>query len=101
MTAGCPVRMSEKHLRFVIGPAASGICHVSQVPPYHSQKARFLRMRTWHPAVMPSADTTEAGKTARRWIEEQVRSRCRAEQPARYSDTAVVEIPDRRSIFAP
>ncbi|CAI9617926.1 unnamed protein product [Staurois parvus] len=39
MTAGCPVRMSEKHLRFVIGPAASGICHVSQVPPYHSQKA--------------------------------------------------------------
>ncbi|CAI9620737.1 unnamed protein product [Staurois parvus] len=38
MTAGCPVRMSEKHLLFVIGPAASGICHVSQVPPYHSQK---------------------------------------------------------------
>ncbi|CAI9531457.1 unnamed protein product [Staurois parvus] len=30
-----------------------------------------------------------------------IRSRCRAEQPARYSDTAVVEIPDRRSIFAP
>ncbi|CAI9599879.1 unnamed protein product, partial [Staurois parvus] len=29
MTAGCPVRMSEKHLHFVIGPAASGICHVS------------------------------------------------------------------------
>ncbi|CAI9552268.1 unnamed protein product [Staurois parvus] len=42
MTAGCPVRMSEKHLRFVIGPAASGICHVSQVPPYHSQKAPLL-----------------------------------------------------------
>ncbi|CAI9584197.1 unnamed protein product, partial [Staurois parvus] len=42
MTAGCPVRMSEKHLRFVIGPAASGICHVSQVPLYHSQKAPFL-----------------------------------------------------------
>ncbi|CAI9547606.1 unnamed protein product [Staurois parvus] len=34
--------MSEKHLRFVIGPAASGICHVSQVPPYHSQKAPLL-----------------------------------------------------------
>ncbi|CAI9619837.1 unnamed protein product [Staurois parvus] len=42
MTAGCPVCMSEKHLRFVIGPAASGICHVSQVPPYHSQKALLL-----------------------------------------------------------
>ncbi|CAI9538509.1 unnamed protein product, partial [Staurois parvus] len=28
MTAGCPVRMSEKHLLFVIGPAASGICRV-------------------------------------------------------------------------
>ncbi|CAI9541409.1 unnamed protein product, partial [Staurois parvus] len=42
MTAGCPVRMSEKHLRFVIGLAASGICHVSQVPPYHSQKAPLL-----------------------------------------------------------
>ncbi|CAI9623221.1 unnamed protein product [Staurois parvus] len=38
MTARCPVRMSEKHLCFVIGPVASGICHVSQVPPYHSQK---------------------------------------------------------------
>ncbi|CAI9601560.1 unnamed protein product [Staurois parvus] len=35
------------------------------------KKHRFLRMRTWHPAVMPSAHTTEAGKTARRWIEEQ------------------------------
>ncbi|CAI9549633.1 unnamed protein product, partial [Staurois parvus] len=55
----------------------------------------FLRMRTWHPAVKPSADTTEARKTARRWIEEQVRSRYRAERPARYSDTAAVEIPDR------
>ncbi|CAI9569511.1 unnamed protein product, partial [Staurois parvus] len=42
MTARCPVRMSEKHLRFVIGPAASGICHVSQVQPYHSQKAPLL-----------------------------------------------------------
>ncbi|CAI9579094.1 unnamed protein product [Staurois parvus] len=42
MTAGCPVRMSEKHLRFVIGLAASGICHVSQVPPYHSLKAPLL-----------------------------------------------------------
>ncbi|CAI9612865.1 unnamed protein product, partial [Staurois parvus] len=52
-------------------------------------------MRTWHPAVKSSAHTTEAGKTARRWIEEQVRSRCRAERPARYSDTAAVEIPDR------
>ncbi|CAI9531986.1 unnamed protein product, partial [Staurois parvus] len=30
-------------------------------------------MRTGHPAVMPSA-ITEAGKTARGWIEEQVRS---------------------------
>ncbi|CAI9572906.1 unnamed protein product [Staurois parvus] len=47
----------------------------------------FLRMRTWHSAVMPSAHTTEAGKTERRWIEEQVRSRCRAERPAWYSDT--------------
>ncbi|CAI9538423.1 unnamed protein product [Staurois parvus] len=26
------------------------------------KKHRFLRMRTWHPAVMPSADTTEAGR---------------------------------------
>ncbi|CAI9543923.1 unnamed protein product [Staurois parvus] len=26
---------------------------------------RFLRMHTWHPAVKPSAHTTEAGKTAR------------------------------------
>ncbi|CAI9545588.1 unnamed protein product, partial [Staurois parvus] len=42
MTPGCPVHMSEKPLRFVIGPAASGICHVSQVPPYHSQKAPLL-----------------------------------------------------------
>ncbi|CAI9546528.1 unnamed protein product [Staurois parvus] len=33
MTAGCPVRMSEKHLRFVIGPAASGIC---QCPRYRT-----------------------------------------------------------------
>ncbi|CAI9597943.1 unnamed protein product, partial [Staurois parvus] len=24
------------------GPAASGICHVSQVPPYHSQRALLL-----------------------------------------------------------
>ncbi|CAI9581914.1 unnamed protein product [Staurois parvus] len=32
-------------------------------------------MRTGHPAVMPSADTTEAGKTVRGWIEEQVRSK--------------------------
>ncbi|CAI9580842.1 unnamed protein product, partial [Staurois parvus] len=55
---------------------------------------RFLRMRTGHPAVKPSAHTTAAGKTARRWIEEQVRSRCRAERPARYSDTTAVEIPD-------
>ncbi|CAI9611100.1 unnamed protein product [Staurois parvus] len=39
------------------------------------KKHRFLRMRTWHPAVMPSAHTTEAGKTARRWIEEQQRTR--------------------------
>ncbi|CAI9558736.1 unnamed protein product [Staurois parvus] len=39
MTARCPVRMSEKHLRFVIGPAASGICHVSQVLPYHFTKS--------------------------------------------------------------
>ncbi|CAI9599160.1 unnamed protein product, partial [Staurois parvus] len=57
------------------------------------KKHRFLRMRTWHPAVKPSPDTTEARKTA--WIEEQVRSRCRAEQPAWYSDTAAVERPDR------
>ncbi|CAI9575078.1 unnamed protein product, partial [Staurois parvus] len=54
---------------------------------------RFLRMRTWHPAVMPSAHTTEAGKTARRWIEEQVRSKNNSAE--RYSDTAAVEIPDR------
>ncbi|CAI9550258.1 unnamed protein product, partial [Staurois parvus] len=59
------------------------------------KKHRFLSMRTWHPAVTLSAHTTEAGKTARRWIEEQVRSRCRAERPARYSDTAAVEILDR------
>ncbi|CAI9571923.1 unnamed protein product, partial [Staurois parvus] len=58
-------------------------------------KHHFLRMHTWHPAVKPCAHTTEAGKTARRWIEEQVRSRCRAEWPARYSDTAALEIPDR------
>ncbi|CAI9540904.1 unnamed protein product, partial [Staurois parvus] len=57
------------------------------------KKHRFLRMHTWHPAVKPSAHTTEAGKTARRWIEEQVKSHCRAERPAQYSDTA--EIPDR------
>ncbi|CAI9564377.1 unnamed protein product, partial [Staurois parvus] len=62
--------------------------------PIH-KKHHFLRMRIWHQAVMPSAHTTEAGKTARRWIEEQVRSRCRAERLARYSDTAAVEIPDR------
>ncbi|CAI9570456.1 unnamed protein product [Staurois parvus] len=43
MAAGCPVRMSKKHLRFVIGPAASGICHVSQVPPYQSQSASASR----------------------------------------------------------
>ncbi|CAI9579955.1 unnamed protein product [Staurois parvus] len=49
---------------------------------------RFLRMRTWDPAA---THTTEAGKTARRWIEGQVRSHCRAERPARYSDTAAVE----------
>ncbi|CAI9594276.1 unnamed protein product, partial [Staurois parvus] len=65
MTAGCPVRMSEKHLRFVIGPAASGICHVSQVPPYHSQKAPLLA----HAHLAP------AGKTVRRTVEEQVRSK--------------------------
>ncbi|CAI9588959.1 unnamed protein product, partial [Staurois parvus] len=59
------------------------------------KKHCFLHMRTWHLAVKPSAHTTEAGKTARHWIEEQVRSRCRAEQPARYSDTAAVEIPDQ------
>ncbi|CAI9622048.1 unnamed protein product [Staurois parvus] len=80
--------MSEKHLRFVIGPVASGICHVSQVPPYHSQKAPLLAHAHLAPAVKPSAHTTEVGKTAHRWIEEQVRSRCRAERPARYSDTA-------------
>ncbi|CAI9553435.1 unnamed protein product, partial [Staurois parvus] len=57
------------------------------------KKHRFLRMCTWHPPVKPSAHTTEAGKTARRWIEEQVRSRCRTEGLARYYDTAV-EIPD-------
>ncbi|CAI9613791.1 unnamed protein product [Staurois parvus] len=39
-------------------------------------------MRTGHPAVMPSA-ITEAGKTARGWIEEQVRSnKNSAEVPA-------------------
>ncbi|CAI9579253.1 unnamed protein product [Staurois parvus] len=36
---------------------------------------RFSLMRTGHPAVKPSAHTTEAGKTARGWIEEQVRSK--------------------------
>ncbi|CAI9535175.1 unnamed protein product [Staurois parvus] len=59
------------------------------------KKHRFLHMRTWHPAVKPSAHTTEAGKTERRWIEEQVRSCCRAELSARYSDTAAVEILDQ------
>ncbi|CAI9570355.1 unnamed protein product [Staurois parvus] len=54
------------------------------------KKNRFLRMRTCHKAVMPSTHTTVAGKTARRWIEEQVKSRCRAERPAQYSDTAAV-----------
>ncbi|CAI9531694.1 unnamed protein product, partial [Staurois parvus] len=73
MTAGCPVRMSEKHLRFVIGPAASGICHVSQVPPYHSQSAPLLAHAHWAPGCHAHAHTTEAGKTARRWIEEQIR----------------------------
>ncbi|CAI9587711.1 unnamed protein product, partial [Staurois parvus] len=32
-------------------------------------------MRTGHPAVKPSAHTTEAGKTARGWLEEQIRSK--------------------------
>ncbi|CAI9597880.1 unnamed protein product, partial [Staurois parvus] len=62
-------------------------------PRYHltiHKKHRFLRMRTWPPAVMPSAHTTEAGKTARRWIEEQVRSRCRAERPARLWSSPVL-----------
>ncbi|CAI9583264.1 unnamed protein product, partial [Staurois parvus] len=95
MTAGCPVHMSEKHLRFVIGPAASGICHVSQVPPYHSQKAPLLAHAHLAPGCQAKRRHYEAGKTVRRWIEEQVRSRCRAERPARYSDTAAVEIPDR------
>ncbi|CAI9604835.1 unnamed protein product, partial [Staurois parvus] len=57
------------------------------------KKHCFLRMCTWHPAVKPSAHTTEAGKTARRWIEEQVRSCCRAERPVRYSDTVAVDRP--------
>ncbi|CAI9543194.1 unnamed protein product, partial [Staurois parvus] len=68
-------------------------------PRYHltiHKKQCFLRMRTWHPAVKRSAHTTESREdSARRWIEEQVRSRCRAERPARYSDKAAVEIPDR------
>ncbi|CAI9581204.1 unnamed protein product [Staurois parvus] len=88
MTAGCPVRKSEKHLRFVIGPAASGICHVSQVPPYHSQKAPLLAHAHLAPGCHAQCPHYISRKTARRWIEEQVRSRCRAERPARYSDTA-------------
>ncbi|CAI9548202.1 unnamed protein product, partial [Staurois parvus] len=95
MTAGCPVHMSEKHLRFVIGPAASGICHVSQVPPYHSQKAPLLAHAHLAPGCQAQRPHYRSRKTARRWIEEQVRSRCRAERPARNSDTAAVEIPDR------
>ncbi|CAI9552466.1 unnamed protein product [Staurois parvus] len=59
MTAGCPVRMSEKHLRFVIGPAASGICHVSQVPPYHSQKAPFLAHAHLAPRLSSPAPTLQ------------------------------------------
>ncbi|CAI9610119.1 unnamed protein product, partial [Staurois parvus] len=74
------------------GPVASGICHVSQVPPYHSQRAPLLAHAHWAPG-MPSAHTTEAGKTARRWIEEQVRSRCRAERPARLSPL-LVKVPN-------
>ncbi|CAI9541183.1 unnamed protein product [Staurois parvus] len=73
MTAGCPVRMSEKHMCFVIGPAASGICHVSQVPPYHSQKAPL------HAHLAPGCHAQcphyRSRKTARCWIEEQVRSK--------------------------
>ncbi|CAI9573537.1 unnamed protein product, partial [Staurois parvus] len=44
------------------GPAASGICHVTQVPPYHSQKAPLPA----HAHLAPGchAHTTEAGKTA-------------------------------------
>ncbi|CAI9556532.1 unnamed protein product [Staurois parvus] len=59
----------------------------------HKKQTASCACARWHPAVKPSAHTTEAGKTARRWIEEQVRSRCRADRPARYSDTAAVEIP--------
>ncbi|CAI9591943.1 unnamed protein product [Staurois parvus] len=71
MTAGCPVRMSEKHLRFVIGLAASGICHVSQVPPYHSQKAPLPA----HAHLAPGchAHTLQKPGRPRRWIEERVR----------------------------
>ncbi|CAI9616933.1 unnamed protein product [Staurois parvus] len=49
-------------------------------------------MRTGHPAVKPSAHTTEAGKTAWRWIEEQVRSQCRADTNQRTTPrkTAVI-----------
>ncbi|CAI9543796.1 unnamed protein product [Staurois parvus] len=55
MTAGCPVHMIEKHLRFVIGPVASGICHVSQVPalPFTKSTASCacaLRTRLSSPA---------------------------------------------------
>ncbi|CAI9597870.1 unnamed protein product, partial [Staurois parvus] len=95
MTAGCPVRMSEKHLRFVIGPAASGICHVSQVPPYHSQKAPLLAHAHLAPGCHAQCPHYRSRKTARRWIEEQVRSRCRAERLAWYSARRRVEIPDR------
>ncbi|CAI9620569.1 unnamed protein product [Staurois parvus] len=75
MTAGCPVRMSEKHLRFVIGPAASGICHVSQVLPYHSQKAPLLAHVHLAPGCHAQCPHYRSRKTARRWIEEQVRSK--------------------------
>ncbi|CAI9540442.1 unnamed protein product [Staurois parvus] len=81
MTAGCPVRMGEKHLCFVIGPRLLGSVMCPRYRLTIHKKHRFLRMRTGHPAVKPSAHTTEAGKTACRWIEEQVRSRCRAERP--------------------
>ncbi|CAI9621343.1 unnamed protein product [Staurois parvus] len=59
MTAGCPVCMGEKHLRFVIGPAASGICHVSQVPPYHSQKAPLLAHAHWATRLSRPAPTLQ------------------------------------------
>ncbi|CAI9582892.1 unnamed protein product [Staurois parvus] len=64
MTAGCPVRMSEKHLRFVIGPAALGSVMCPRYRLTIHKKHPFLRMRTWHPAVKPTLQKPGRQRTA-------------------------------------